>query len=835
MSDALVKLHIDGIEVEVPAGTLIVDAAKMVGIDIPVFCYHPKMEPVGMCRMCLVEVGMPKRDRQTGKVILDDSGQPLIEFRPKLETSCTTLVSEGMHVLVSSQVARSGRQQIVEYILTSHPLDCPVCDKGGECPLQNLTMAEGPGHSRFTFEDKKHLDKHVPLGDLIFLDRERCIQCARCVRYQEHVVDDPVLAFKERGRSLEIVTFSDPGFNSYFSGNTTDICPVGALTTADFRFGARPWEMNSAASICTHCPVGCNIVLNTRREARAGGRDVIKRVMPRQNEAVNEIWICDKGRFAHHFAASEDRIATPMIRKAGKLVKASWDQALAQAAEGLKAADTVMGLTGGRASNEDLFTFRKLVAGLDGEALLYDHMAGGDLIQQVGVGQGTNLSELKTGDAILVMACDLHEEAPLWWLRVKNAVKRGASLVLVHSRPTRLDPFATLSLRYQLGEGPSTALGLLQGMSAKKGLAAYKGDGPIAAAVKLLKGADNLIVFYGQEGLRFQDTSVVGEALASLLAASGHVGKPNNGLIAVWSKSNTQGAWDMGIRANPDKLRHALAAGGAAIIMAADPAGDEPELAAAFENIDFLVVLDLFLSPTAALADVVFPAQSFIEREGSLTSGERRVQRYYPAVPAYGESQPDWRILTRLGHSLGLTLEDSSAASIFLQIAEDRTDYGGLSYQKLAEVEEQWPPVGGADLYYGGTTYNNRQGLGVQLQPVTQRGESFAVRWSEPEKMPTRGKLWLVPVNTLYDRGVTVQPSEVLHTRLAELHVRLNPDDAKRHGIEGGAAVELGINGYKVQVMARVESVVPRGQILLDRSLGVGAAEPLLVELKPVK
>ena len=173
MSDALVRLHIDGIEVEVPAGTLIVDAAKKVGIDIPVFCYHPKMEPVGMCRMCLVEVGMPKIDRQTGKAVLDDSGKPLIEFRPKLETSCTTPVREGMHVLVSSEVARSGRKQIVEYILTSHPLDCPICDKGGECPLQNLTMAAGPGQSRFLFEDKKHMDKHVSLGDLIFLDRER--------------------------------------------------------------------------------------------------------------------------------------------------------------------------------------------------------------------------------------------------------------------------------------------------------------------------------------------------------------------------------------------------------------------------------------------------------------------------------------------------------------------------------------------------------------------------------------------------------------------------------------------------------------------------------------
>ena len=171
---------------------------------------------------------------------------------------------------VDSPLAREGRGQVVEFLLTSHPLDCPVCDKGGECPLQNQTMAQGAGTSRFVFDDKQHLAKKVPLGDLIFLDRERCIQCARCVRFQEEIAGDPVIGFYERGRKLEIVTFSEPGFDSVFSGNTTDICPVGALTTADFRFGARPWEMNSAASICPHCPVGCNLTLNTRREAQVG-------------------------------------------------------------------------------------------------------------------------------------------------------------------------------------------------------------------------------------------------------------------------------------------------------------------------------------------------------------------------------------------------------------------------------------------------------------------------------------------------------------------------------------------------------------------------------------
>ena len=265
----LVSLTIDGRGVEVPEGTLIVDAAKKIGIDIPVFCYHPKMEPVGMCRMCLVDVGRPVRDRNTGEWVREPDGSLKIQFSPKLETACTTPVSEGMVVLGLTDKVKAARKDVLEFLLTSHPLDCPICDKGGECPLQNLTMEHGPGQSRFIYDEKYHLAKHVPLGELIILDRERCIQCGRCVRFQDQLVGEPVIGFYQRGRALEIVTFSDPGFDSYFSGNTSDICPVGALTTADFRFEARPWEMKSAASICPHCPVGCNLTLNVRREARA--------------------------------------------------------------------------------------------------------------------------------------------------------------------------------------------------------------------------------------------------------------------------------------------------------------------------------------------------------------------------------------------------------------------------------------------------------------------------------------------------------------------------------------------------------------------------------------
>ena len=336
MSDT-VTINVDGKDYEVEAGSNLVDAAKWhAGNDIPVFCYHPKMEPVGMCRMCLVELGTPGRDRATGELMRNDDGTPLIRYFPKLQTACTTAVSDGMHVKTNTQQVIDARNDVLEFLLSSHPLDCPICDKGGECPLQNLTMRHGPQASRMYFEDKMLLDKHYPLGDLIFLDRERCIQCARCVRFQDEVVGDDVLAFYERSRSLQIITNSDPGFDSYFSGNTTDICPVGALTTADFRFGARPWELNEVASISPWDAAGENISLSMRLDRDFGGKAQIKRVMPRQNEWVNEIWISDKTRFGHHFTGSEDRLQQPQIKSGGALRASDWEAAMTGLAETLK-------------------------------------------------------------------------------------------------------------------------------------------------------------------------------------------------------------------------------------------------------------------------------------------------------------------------------------------------------------------------------------------------------------------------------------------------------------------------------------------------------------------
>jgi NADH-quinone oxidoreductase subunit G len=837
-----VTLTIDGIRVTVPQGTLIVNAAKKAGIDIPVFCYHPKMEPVGMCRMCLVEIGRPVIDRTTGQTALEADGSPKVQFGPKLETACTTPVTEGMVVLNASEKAKAGREDIIEFLLTSHPLDCPICDKGGECPLQNLTMGFGPGESRYLYDEKKHLAKHVPLGGLIFLDRERCIQCGRCVRFQDEVVDEPVIGFSQRGRSLEIVTFSEPGFDSYFSGNTTDICPVGALTTADFRFGARPWELKLAASICTQCPVGCNITFNVRREAVSNGKVVVKRVMPRQNEQVNEIWICDKGRFNYQYTEYANLLNQPLVRKNGDLTPAAWDEALdLVAGELCEAGNQLLTLASGRLSNEDLFNLSELTRSQGGQAVLYSTMAGGNLVAQVGLGKGTNFATMGSDTAILVVACDLEEEAPIWWLRLKQAADRGARLIVVNPRQTRLDSYATQVIRYPYGSEAAVILAMVNSLSAKRpdipeSPGTQKAD--ILEAAQTFAGAKNAVILFGSEGTGLKASEALAQACANLLITSGHTGRENNGLLGVWQRANDQGAWDLGFRPVED-LRSAFQSSKLLYLAAVDPFRDDPSLKNILNNPQskpFIVVQELALTETAQLADVVFPVQAYTEREGSLTSGERRVQRYFAAVPEAVGSLPDFGVVAQIAQRLNIGLEGKVAARVMNQIAASIPDYAGLHYLQLSQVEEQWPIVGRSDLYYGGTTYENRQGLGVQIAPSSQRGAQPALGWVQPPVLnyPENGLL-AVPVTRLYDRGSTLQFSSTLQPRLPEPSIILNPDDARLWGISEGDVLAVTAGENTSRLAARVEAGTPQGVALVPRSLGLYLNNPLPIQIKVVE
>lgn len=811
MTTKQVNLTINGKPISVPAGITVVEAAKMANIDIPVFCHHPKLEPVGMCRMCLVEIGAPAVDPKTKEVIMEN-GVPKIAMRPKLETACTNRVFEGMVVQTQTDKATAGQKSTVEFLLTSHPLDCPVCDKGGECPLQNLTMAHGPGKSRFIYDEKQNLEKQVPLGELIYLDRERCIQCARCVRFQEDIASEPVLGFDERGRKMQIVSLSEPGFDSIFSGNTTDICPVGALTTADFRFGARPWELSAESSICTQCPVGCNTTLNTRREAKAGGEIVVKRVMPRQNEEVNEIWLCDKGRFAHHYPESKERLTKPMIRKDGKLTRASWDATTKFAAEKfLKNKKDFVVLASGRLSNEDLFNLKSLADTAGGKAILYSDMGGGDLTKLVGVGAGTNLGKMGSGDAIIVVASDLYEEAPIWWVRVKQAAQRGATLIVINPRETKLDKFATHTIRYEHGDEVKK----INDLSKKNKIADE------------FAKAKNAIIFYGSDGLGVNGTSALASACASLLKDTDHIGRANNGLIGVWQRANDQGAFEMGFEPETD-LEKALK-GKAVYIAGADPVGDDPNLAKALNGAKFVAVQDLLETATTEIADAVFPVQAFTERAGTFTSGERRVQRFYAAVPVKGECKPDFAITSMIAKQMGVILEGSSVEVVFDLLSNSLEAFSDLSYAKLAETKEQFPLVGRSDMYYGGTTYENVKGLGVQLLPMAQVGGS--VRISKVRKEAAlhlkEKEILAVPVNKLYDFGITVSTTELLENRIGETKISMNSATAKNLGVDSGKMAKISFDGVTGEAVVQIDDSVSSDVVLVPRSMGLAIREPV--------
>ena len=816
MDEKLINLKIDGRAVSVPAGTLIVDAAKMAGITIPVFCYHPKMEPVGMCRMCLVDIGRPAVDRATGQPVLNEDGTPKIAFGPKLETACTTPVSEGMVVWGATEKVMAARKDILEFLLTSHPLDCPVCDKGGECPLQNQTMAFGPGESRFLFDEKNHLQKQVPLGELIYLDRERCIQCARCVRFSDQVAGDPVIGFYQRGRQLEIVSHSEPGFDSIFSGNTTDICPVGALTTADFRFGARPWEMEQRSSICTHCPVGCNISYSVRREAKNGGKFTIKRVQPRQNEAVNELWICDKGRFGYHYAEDPKRLQKPLVKRDGAFVEIPWKEALKLAADNLKAAGKkVTTLASGRLANEDLYTLKKFSQSIGGSAFWYSNMGGGEWTRRLGLLPGSDLGRLGKGAAVLVFASDLHEEAPIWWLRLKQAAERGLTLITASARPTRLDKYADFTIRYAYGEEESVL----------KALIASEGE-----SGKALREAADLVVFYGSDGMGLAQTRAAAGLCAELLVKTDHFGRPNNGLVAVWPHANDQGAVEMGWQVSAN-LADDLDEATALYIAGADPVGDSPELAAAVKRAGYVIVQDLYLTETARCADLVLPAQASMERDGSLVSGERRVQRFTAAIPPTGESQADYAITAGIVAGMGLKLSGGNSEAVFAALAGAEQAFKGLNYAKLGENKPQWPVTGRAEAYFSGTAVENKDGLGVILPALTDGCPA-----PEPSAMPRALKLgadgWLaVPVTRLYDHGQLMEASELLKERIGESAVVLNAEDAAELGITAGGLLRFELNGEALSTAVDVDASAPRKVLLVRRSMGLTLNQPAEVKL----
>jgi len=848
-----VKLTIDDVEYNVPKGMNLVDAAKRyAGVDIPVFCYHPKLGHDGNCRMCLVELATPRKNAQTGEMEL--------AWFPTLQTACTNYVSDGMAIRTVTEKVEDGRREILEFLLSSHPLDCPICQKGGECPLQNLTMRHGPGTSRMYWDDRMRLGKQIPLGEVIYLDQERCVQCQRCIRFQDKIVDEPVLTMDARGRGTRIITNSEPGFDSIFSGNTTDICPVGALLTADYHYDARPWEMVPVATVCTHCPVGCNMSFDTRPDRMAGGRNVIQRIMPRQNEWVNEIWTCDKGRFGYKHMDHPDRLTAPLIRKGGKLVETTWAEALDVVDEHFRTAKSeVAAIAGGRLSNEDYYAIQKLIRarGSNNLTAFPDGILPGELSAQVGIGSGSDIQQLGKGDVIIVAGTDLHEEGPIWHLRVLGARNRGAKVIIIGGRGTSMDQYASARIRTAYGD-EAAALDRLASSGAvtrkvRRTTEKIKKAPPdvdqsdnednTTIALEALTNANNVVIFVGAEGLDAAGARNLAQAAANVLIATDHIGRPNNGLIFVWPCANGQGASDMGFTPNylpgyqpvdhvgrgyADILDSAARGTLKLLYIAgADPVFTDPAAAAALnDSKTTIIVTDIFLTDTAQLADVVLPVQSDAEREGTMTNGERRVQRFYPAIEVVGESQPDWLIAQQIGERLDLGKPSISAAAVMLEIAKNVPQYAGITYQTLARIVEQFPDVGGDDLYYGGTAFQNRYGIGVQWPTGAESEEArLALKSGDlteptPAESSKDGGIVLVPVSLLYDREPGFYlGAPVLHQRIADPYVGLNPADAQQLDVLPGDRLSVTFDGRTIEAVATLDTRIPQGVATIPRDL----------------
>ncbi|MDQ3678082.1 MAG: 2Fe-2S iron-sulfur cluster-binding protein, partial [Actinomycetota bacterium] len=425
-----IGFSIDGLEVRAPAGIMLVDAAKYGDVEIPVFCYEPKLgAPVGACRMCLVE----------------------IEGIPKLQTGCSTPVRDGMVVHTQTARVKEAQAAIVEFLLINHPLDCPVCDKGGECPLQDISFGWGTGRSRF-IEPKRHFVKPLELSPLIAIDRERCIVCYRCVRFSQEIAEDYQLVLQERTWQTFVSTFDGHPYVAPFSGNIIELCPVGALTSMPYRFRARPWDIEGSGSICTLCPSQCNVEFTVRDER-------VMRVLSRDHGDVDDGWLCDKGRFAYQSVHVDERITQPHVRVDGELRPASWEEALEAAAEGLRAAGASTGaVAGGQTSNEEGF----LLAHLTRAALGSDHIdsrTGGTLRRELHAAlhspalQAT-VPDLEFAHAVLVLDCEPVDDAPILDLRIRKGVRRNrVKLAVASSRPSSLDVNARAVARFAPGAG----------------------------------------------------------------------------------------------------------------------------------------------------------------------------------------------------------------------------------------------------------------------------------------------------------------------------------------------------------------------------------------------
>jgi NADH-quinone oxidoreductase subunit G len=799
-----VTITIDGREVAAIEGEMLHDAARKGDVEIPYFCYEPKLgDPVGACRMCLVE----------------------IEGIPKLQTSCSTPVREGMVVHTRTEQVKEAQSAVVEFLLVNHPLDCPVCDKGGECPLQDISYGWGPGKSR-VIDEKRHFEKPIELSPLVAIDRERCILCYRCVRFSQEVAEDAQLQLIERGDRTFVGTFDERPYVAPFHGNITDICPVGALTSYTYRFRARPWDIEHGGSVCTLCPSQCNVSFTVRDEK-------VKRVVTRDNAEVDDGWICDRGRYGFEMFDAPERVRGPRL-KGGE---ADWATALEAAAAGLRAAadhtpvvsnsatPSRVAAIVGDASNEEGFLLQRIVREALGSPHLDSRPSRGpqaDVLRRLAAPAiSARVREIDEADAILVLGTDPLHSSPILDLRVRKAIRRnGAKLVVATERPTALDGGAEAIARYAPGQAAHFVSELASAIGGAENVAT-----PVA---ETLREAGKVVVIWGERITREDGAA---EALLEVAGATNMAATEGSGLLEIPDTTNARGLREAGVLpdAGPglaetaagkstEEIREALISGelSGLILFGADPLRDFPDTPAweeALTAADFVVSFSMHENETTAKADVVLPLETHAEKDGTVTHPDGRLQRVRPTAGRPDEVLNNIIVLSQLASQLGLDTGIDSQPTAFAALTEAVSFYNGITDEQIGGRGIRWQDGPSGDQI---PKPNEASGPG---SPDPPRSLSADPGPDAPFLLGTYRDLWAGPITELNPPLKFLTPQQ---------RVELSLTDADRLGLKSGDAVRVSQNGNTIDAQVHVKERVPAGVAFMAEGVADGNANALL-------
>ena len=775
----VVNLTINDKPVVARKGELIIAAADRTDDFIPRFCYHPRMSPVGMCRQCLVEVETPRG--------------------PMMVVSCMTPVAEGQVVRTATDGVKKAQEGVLELLLANHPLDCPVCDKGGECPLQDQAFSHGPGESRFV-EEKRHYEKPIAISDIVYLDRERCILCDRCTRFADEVAGDALITFTSRGNDTQVLTFPDEPFSSYFSGNTVQICPVGALTAKPYRFKARPWDLEQTESTCTSCSVGCRTVVQSSRDelVRYQGVDI---------DPVNWGWLCDRGRYNFESVNSPDRLTTPLIKNGAEHVATSWSVALENASRMIRLslaqnANSVAILGGARGTNEDAFAWAMLADKLGINQR--DAQLGDGLSPEIfNIAQAT-IDETCAASTIILLSPDLKEELPVLYLRVRDAAqKRKARIVEFSSRDSGLSPYAWRTVGFEPGHQAQVVRETLT-----------------SAEMKEQIGRGQVVVVVGRPNLAENEVFTL-QALAEVFGVV-----PNAKVLPVLRRGNVRGAVAAGLTPQNNSgdaidILNAAAAGKieCLILLGADPMSDVADaglVQRALAQVKNLISIDTFVNSSNRNADIVLPAAAYGEKNGTTTNLEGRVSNVVQKITPRGTSRPDWMIATELSIALGVDIGVSSLEDL---------------NQKLVSSVPAFAPSADAKSTHGDGVLMTRE------TPVTISG-------SQTKAVDRNAYNYrLIVSRTMYDAAQSTVASPSLVGIINDSAIYVHPLDLARIGVVEGTNVRVGAEGTNVVIAIRAHNGVHRGTAWLPFNHTGVDVRPLLniagdvvdVRIEPIK